>query len=84
MAEGLLQLILAGENHVNIFCSFLKEQTDYKGINLDQWMSFFEFAKTMKPDMSDYDDQGACSFRLMCCDSVVSHQFSFSRACIDR
>jgi hypothetical protein len=53
MAEGLLQLILAGE-------------------------------KTMKPDMSDYDDQGACSFRLMCCDSVVSHQFSFSRACIDR
>eukprot|EP01122_Echinamoeba_exundans_P016692 TRINITY_DN8539_c0_g1_i1.p1 TRINITY_DN8539_c0_g1~~TRINITY_DN8539_c0_g1_i1.p1 ORF type:complete len:293 (-),score=70.69 TRINITY_DN8539_c0_g1_i1:201-1079(-) len=59
MAEGLLQLILAGENHVNNFCSFLKEQTDYKGINLDQWMSFFEFAKTMKPDMSDYDDQGA-------------------------
>lgn len=61
MAEGLLQLLLNGANHVDHFCSFLKEQTDYKGINLDQWMSFFEFCKTMKADMSDYDDQGACT-----------------------
>jgi len=59
LAEGLLRLLLKGYNHVELFLAFLKQQSSYKSVNLDQWMSILEFTKTIKPDFSNYDENGA-------------------------
>lgn len=29
-------------------------------VNRDQWQSFLEFAATVSPDLSDYDETSAC------------------------
>lgn len=76
MAIQMLQLLL-GEHksedgrvlvkrspHVASFCTFLQQQTTYKVINNDQWMSFFEFCKTVSEDFSGYDENAACTFSL--------------------
>ncbi|GAM24581.1 hypothetical protein SAMD00019534_077560 [Acytostelium subglobosum LB1] len=34
-------------------------QKSYRGINMDQWLSIFEFVKTIAPDASNYDENGA-------------------------
>jgi hypothetical protein len=81
MAIQMLQLLL-GEHkcedgrvlvkqfpHVASFCTFLQQQTTYKVINNDQWMSFFEFCKTVSEDLSGYDENAACT---------VSHSQSLS------
>jgi len=38
------------------FTTFLKQQDSYKVMNRDQWVSIYEFCKTVKPDFSNYDD----------------------------
>lgn len=68
-ADGILGLLLGGyENedvsikpypHMTAFRTFLKEQTQYKVINMDQWMSILEFSKSVKEDLSDYDENAA-------------------------
>lgn len=35
------------------------QQTSYKSINLDQWMNILEFSRTIKADLSNYDENGA-------------------------
>ncbi|PPR96377.1 hypothetical protein GOBAR_AA24290 [Gossypium barbadense] len=41
---------------VDYFIEYLKIQSDYKVINLDQWMGFFRFCNEISfPDLSNYD-----------------------------
>lgn len=41
-----------------VFNHFL-EQSKYKGMNKDQWYNVLEFSRTIKPDLSNYDEDGA-------------------------
>jgi hypothetical protein len=71
VAVQMLQLLLKGHKsedgrvlvkpfpHVESFCTFLQQQTAYKVMNSDQWMSFFEFCKTVSEDLSEYDENAA-------------------------
>jgi len=61
MAEAMMKLILGSRNHVENYCKFLHEQDSYKVVNLDQWMSFLEFSRTIAADLSDYDENSACT-----------------------
>jgi DCN1-like protein 4/5 len=59
-ADAMLGLVLGNRfPHTEPFRQFLKEQTSYKSVNLDQWLSILEFSKTIKPDLSNYDENGA-------------------------
>jgi len=59
LADGMLELLLKDRPHVAKFRKFLHQQKSYKVINVDQWMSFFEFSRAIKDDFSDYDENGA-------------------------
>jgi len=61
MAEAMLSLILGNDRfpHTQSFLTFLKTQTSYKAINLDQWMSFLEFSRTINPEFTNYDENSA-------------------------
>eukprot|EP01120_Amphizonella_sp_Union-15-10_P013695 TRINITY_DN6422_c0_g1_i3.p1 TRINITY_DN6422_c0_g1~~TRINITY_DN6422_c0_g1_i3.p1 ORF type:complete len:284 (+),score=59.79 TRINITY_DN6422_c0_g1_i3:107-958(+) len=59
LAEGMLQLLIPNRPHVQKFCVFLKKQKTYKVVNVDQWMSFLEFSRTISEDLSNYDENGA-------------------------
>lgn len=41
-----------------VFQQFL-EQSKYKGLNKDQWYNVLEFSRTIKTDLSNYDEDGA-------------------------
>uniref|UniRef100_A0A1A8EKT4 DCN1-like protein n=1 Tax=Nothobranchius kadleci TaxID=1051664 RepID=A0A1A8EKT4_NOTKA len=41
-----------------VFQQFL-EQCKYKGLNKDQWYNVLEFSRTISPDLSNYDEDGA-------------------------
>ncbi|KAK8296501.1 hypothetical protein V6Z12_D05G128300 [Gossypium hirsutum] len=54
----LLDLVLGSQfrAQVDYFIEYLKIQSDYKVINLDQWMGFFRFCNEISfPDLSNYD-----------------------------
>lgn len=54
----LLDLVLGSQfrAQVDYFIEYLKAQTDYKVINMDQWMGFYRFCnETSFPDFSNYD-----------------------------
>uniref|UniRef100_A0A7C8ZTQ8 Defective in cullin neddylation protein n=1 Tax=Opuntia streptacantha TaxID=393608 RepID=A0A7C8ZTQ8_OPUST len=54
----LLDLVLGSQYRaqVDYFIDFLKAQTDYKVINMDQWMGFYRFCNEISfPDFSNYD-----------------------------
>ncbi|KAG7036533.1 DCN1-like protein 4, partial [Cucurbita argyrosperma subsp. argyrosperma] len=56
----LLNLVLGSQFHaqVNSFVEYLKIQSDYKVINMDQWMGFFRFCNEINfPDLSNYDSE---------------------------
>ena len=38
----------------------LFQQAKYKVINKDQWCNILEFSRLIKPDLSNYDEDGAC------------------------
>lgn len=38
---------------------FLQQQTEYKGLNLDQWLGFLRFTEEVVPDCSNYDENAA-------------------------
>jgi len=59
-ADALLALVLGNRYpHTEPLRSFLKEQTSYKSVNLDQWMNMLEFSRTIKGDLSNYDENSA-------------------------
>uniref|UniRef100_A0A3Q0SP58 DCN1-like protein n=1 Tax=Amphilophus citrinellus TaxID=61819 RepID=A0A3Q0SP58_AMPCI len=45
----------------SVFSQFL-EQSKYKGLNKDQWYNVLEFSRTISPDLSNYDEDGACEY----------------------
>lgn len=47
------------EPHLEPFCAFLQQQTEYKSVNNDQWMGFFRFCQEVSADCSDYDESSA-------------------------
>ncbi|XP_031286564.1 DCN1-like protein 4 [Pistacia vera] len=54
----LLDLVLGSQcrAQVDYFIEYLKVQTDYKVINMDQWMGFFRFCNEISfPDFNNYD-----------------------------
>ncbi|KAA3489378.1 DCN1-like protein 4 [Gossypium australe] len=54
----LLDLVLGSQfrAQVDYFIEYLKIQSDYKVVNLDQWMGFFRFCNEISfPDLSNYD-----------------------------
>ncbi|PWA81937.1 Defective-in-cullin neddylation protein [Artemisia annua] len=58
----LLELVLGSEFHQQVvsFVQYLKIQTDYKVINMDQWLGFYRFCQEISfPDSSNYDSQQA-------------------------
>jgi len=59
-ADGMLDLLMSNRfPHTEKLRQFLKQQTSYKSINLDQWMNILEFSRTIKADLSNYDENGA-------------------------
>jgi len=59
-ADAMLDLLMGGRfPHTERLRQFMKEQTSYKSINLDQWMNILEFSRTIKADLSNYDENGA-------------------------
>ncbi|KAI9076000.1 hypothetical protein K1719_042016 [Acacia pycnantha] len=58
----LLTLVLGSQfpSQVNQFVEYLKTQSDYKVINMDQWMGFFRFCNEISfPDLSNYNPEHA-------------------------
>lgn len=59
-ADALLALVLGNRYaHTEPLRTFIREQTTYKSVNLDQWMNILEFARTIKADLSNYDENSA-------------------------
>jgi DCN1-like protein 4/5 len=60
VAINLLRILVGSDQpHVAKFITFLSDQQTYKVVNSDQWLLFFEFATSVRPDFSDYDPNGA-------------------------
>ncbi|XP_028320799.1 DCN1-like protein 5 [Gouania willdenowi] len=58
-AKAMLSLLLSRTWPLfPLFYQFL-EQSKYKGLNKDQWFNVLEFSRTIKPDLSNYDEDGA-------------------------
>jgi len=59
-ADALLALVLGNRyQHTEPLRQYLKEQTTYKSVNLDQWMNILEFSRSIKADLSNYDENSA-------------------------
>jgi DCN1-like protein 4/5 len=59
-AGALLALVLGSRyQHTEPLRQFLKEQTTYKSVNFDQWMNILEFSRSIKADLSNYDENSA-------------------------
>lgn len=57
--KAMLQLLLGKHWCLyGLFHQFL-EQSKYKVINKDQWCNILEFSRSIKPDLSNYDEDGA-------------------------
>lgn len=65
-AQAMLTLLLGRQWPLfSQFHQFL-EKTKYKVINKDQWCNILEFSRAIRPDLSNYDEDGACkSFTLL-------------------
>jgi len=60
IAAGMLSLVMSEKYPLaKSFVEFLKQQDSYKALNLDQWMSFYEFCKVVNNDFSKYDENSA-------------------------
>jgi hypothetical protein len=59
MGISLLDLIMADKPHAKRFVQFLQQQSSYKALNMDQWINFLEFSRTIKEDFSNYDENSA-------------------------
>ncbi|CAN0899719.1 DCN1-like protein 4 [Linum grandiflorum] len=56
----LLDLVLGSQHRIQVdyFIEYLKIQSDYKVINLDQWMGFYRFCNEISfPELSNYDPE---------------------------
>mmetsp|Transcript_8891 Transcript_8891/g.15236 ORF Transcript_8891/g.15236 Transcript_8891/m.15236 type:complete len:127 (+) Transcript_8891:1-381(+) len=58
-ASELIKMILINTVHGKAISTFIKNQTDYRGINQDQWLGIWEFCKNVDKDFNGYEDDGA-------------------------
>ena len=56
MNGGLLPVTLSS---CVIFFLYL-QNSKYKVLNRDQWCNVLEFSRSILPDLSNYDEDGAC------------------------
>ncbi|KAL3878518.1 hypothetical protein ACJMK2_030858 [Sinanodonta woodiana] len=58
-AKAMLAIVLG--KHWSLFGAFnhFLGQSKYKAINKDQWCNILEFSRTIYPDLSNYDEDGA-------------------------
>ncbi|GAU35713.1 hypothetical protein TSUD_258880 [Trifolium subterraneum] len=63
----LLTLVLGSTfpTQVNLFVEYLKNQNDYKVVNMDQWMGFFRFCNEHSFELLDYQ------IRWVACGSFI-------------
>jgi len=60
IAEAVLKLLLSeNQPHTKKLVKYLSQQTSYKALNMDQWMGLLEFQKSIKEDLSNYDENQA-------------------------
>jgi len=58
-ADAMMQIVVGDRLYfAPLFLKFLK-QSSHKGLNIDQWMCFLEFAKTTNKDLSNYDESSS-------------------------
>ena len=41
------------------------QNSKYKVLNRDQWCNVLEFSRSILPDLSNYDEDGACKYWLV-------------------
>jgi DCN1-like protein 4/5 len=58
-AVEMLQLVFPQGRFVSEFCEYLTIQTDYKFLNMDQWVNFLKFSTEVREDMSNADENPA-------------------------
>ncbi|EFA81572.1 calcium-binding EF-hand domain-containing protein [Heterostelium album PN500] len=60
-ACDMMSLVLSVKYpHIDQLVDYLtNHQKSYRGINMDQWLSIFEFVKSINADASNYDENGA-------------------------
>ncbi|KAI9015985.1 defective in cullin neddylation 1 [Hyaloraphidium curvatum] len=60
MAKIFWRMLLEHEpSHAELFAQYLEEKKPAKSITRDQWTSFRDFCTVVKPDLSNWDDNGA-------------------------
>jgi DCN1-like protein 4/5 len=60
LAAEMLNLVMKGMPHGDDFVSFLKSDAHtYKVLNLDQWMCFLDFSRSVAPNFSNFDEDSA-------------------------
>lgn len=62
----MLAIVMPREPLMPRFCDFLKEQTEYKVINFDQWTSFLRFAQEVSVYMHAEANSFVLSFVSFC------------------
>ena len=55
---------------------FFFQNSKYKVINKDQWCNVLEFSRSILPDLSNYDEDGACKFSM--CGYLIILSFCLS------
>ncbi|KAK3730897.1 hypothetical protein QZH41_012609, partial [Actinostola sp. cb2023] len=61
-AMAMLKVLL--RNKWDLLDSFLEflQQSKYKVVNRDQWCNVLEFSRSISPDLTNYDEDGACKY----------------------
>lgn len=59
ISKAYLALLLTGRPHVQSFLEYLDQQTEYRGLNADQWMTLLDFISNVNEDLSNYDENAA-------------------------
>jgi len=58
----MLQILIPEKPHITKFRKFLRKQKQYKVINLDQWISIFQFSSSVGLSFEEYEDDGAWTY----------------------
>lgn len=83
-AKSMLQLVLGAQWALYPSFHHFLEQSKYKVINKDQWCNILDFSRTILPDLSNYDEDGAWPVLLdEFVDWIKSQQNQESRDCLD-
>lgn len=59
VADSLLGLLLPKAPHILLLRQYLLEQSEYKVINMDQWVGFLEFSRTIDETFSNVQEEDA-------------------------